>query len=93
MEYISKIRKKIGHDAIFMPAAACCIVKDKKILLQKRVDNGKWATHGGGLEPGETFLEALERELKEELNIKPINPEIVNIYSGKDLHIVYPNKA
>lgn len=89
--YISDIRKKVGHDAIFMPVAACGIIKDDKILLQKRTDNGKWAIHGGSLELGETFLEALERELKEELNIMPINPEMVNVYSGNDLHFVYPN--
>ena len=92
MGYISDIRRKVGHDAVFMPAAACGIIKDDKILLQKRTDNGKWAIHGGSLELGETFLEALERELKEELNIKPINPEMVDIYSGEDLHFIYPNR-
>lgn len=91
MGYISEIRKKVGHDAIFMPAAACVIAKDNKILLQKRTDNGKWAVHGGSLELGESFVDALERELKEELNIKPINPELVNVYSGKDLYFIYPN--
>lgn len=91
MGYISNIRKKVGHDAIFMPSASCGIINDDKILLQKRTDNGKWDIHGGSLELGETFLEALERELKEELNIMPINPEIVNIYSGNDLHFIYPN--
>lgn len=91
MGYISNMRKKVGHDAIFMPAAGCVIVKDKKILLQKRVDNKKWAVHGGGLELGESFIEGLQREVKEELNVKPINPELVNVYSGKDLHFIYPN--
>ena len=92
MNYISNLRKKIGHDPIFMPAASCCIVKDNKILLQKRTDNLKWAVHGGGLELGETFLEGLERELQEELNIKPINPKFIDIYSGEDLHFFYPNQ-
>lgn len=91
MGYISNIRKKIGHEAVFMPAAACGIVKDGKILLQKRADTGKWAIHGGSLELGETFVEALEREVEEELGIKPINPEMIGVYSGKDLHFVYPN--
>ena len=92
MGYISEIRRKVGHDSIFMPVAACGIIQNNKILLQKRTDNGKWAVHGGSLELGETFLKALERELKEELNIKPINPEMVNIYSGEDLHFIYPNR-
>ena len=91
MGYISDIRKKVGNDAIFMPAAGCCIIKDGKILLQKRSDNNKWAIHGGCLELGENFLEALKREVKEELNVKLINPEFIQIYSGEDMHYIYPN--
>ena len=92
MGYIENLRKKVGHNPIFMPAAACCLIKDNKILLQKRTDNGNWAIHGGGLELGETFEEALFRELREELNIKPVNPKFFNVYSGEDLHFFYPNK-
>ena len=89
--YILNLRKKIGHDPIFMPAAGCGIIKNNKILLQKRSDNGMWALHGGALELGETFLEALKREVKEELNIKVLNPVLINIYSGENCHFKYPN--
>lgn len=92
MGYIENLRKKVGHDPIFMPASACCLIKNNKILLQKRTDNGNWAIHGGGLELGETFIEGLFRELREELNIKPVNPKFFNVYSGEDLHFFYPNK-
>lgn len=91
MGYISDIRKKVGHDPVFMPASGCLIIKDNKILLQKRTDNGKWAMHGGALDLGETFEEALIREVKEELNIQVINPKLINVYSGEDIHLVYPN--
>ena len=90
--YILDLRKKIGHDPIFMPAAGCGIIKNNKILLQKRSDNGMWALHGGALELGETFLEALKREVEEELNIKVLNPIFVNIYSGESCHFKYPNE-
>jgi len=92
MGWIMDLRKKIGHEPLFMPAAACLIVKDNKVLLQHRTDNGTWAVHGGGLEFGESFEEALYRELGEELHIKPINPVEFKTYSGKDLHVVYPNQ-
>ena len=91
MSFISDIRKKIGHDPVFMPASAAIIVKDNKILLQHRTDNGAWAIHGGGLEFGEDIIDGLERELREELNIKPINPQMFNVYAGEDLHVKYPN--
>ena len=69
MSYISDIRKKVGNDPVFMPLASGIIMENNKILLQKRTDDGTWAFHGGCLELGETFEEALKREIKEELNV------------------------
>ena len=91
MSYISDIRKKVGHSPVFMPFAACVIIKNNKILLQKRTDDGTWAFHGGSLELGETFREALDRELYEELHIKPVNPKMICVCSGKENYHVYPN--
>lgn len=90
-DYILELRKKIGHMAIFNPVVTLIIYKDGKILLQKRADNGSWAIHGGGMEPGEKYLDSLKRELKEELNIEPVNPILLGIYSGIDLFNTYPN--
>ena len=42
------------------------IYNNGKILLQKREDNGCWAIHGGGIELGEQYIDALNREIKEE---------------------------
>ena len=92
MSYIENIRKKVGHDAIFLPGSGCVIVNNNKILLQKRADNNTWALHGGYLELGETCLEALNREVKEEINVIPIDPEFFKVYSGEDFHVFYPNK-
>lgn len=90
--YIKDIRKKVGHDAIFMPGAGAVIYQNRNVLLQKRADDGKWSIHGGSMELGETQLQTLERELKEEINIKPIHPELMGIYSGKKFYYEYPNE-
>ena len=47
--------------------------------------------HGGGMEPGEEFLDVLKREIKEEINVEPIEPQLFGIYAGKDLYHEYPN--
>lgn len=91
-DYVSEIRSKIGHMAILNPVVTLIIYKEGKILLQKRSDNGTWAIHGGAIEPGEKYLETLKREIKEELNIEPINPILFGIYSGKELFNVYPSE-
>jgi 8-oxo-dGTP diphosphatase len=51
---------------------ACVIILNKagQILLQKRDEEpelGKWVLFGGGVESGETEIEAAKREIKEEL--------------------------
>lgn len=57
--------------------AQAVIIKDNKILLQKRQNtgycDGMYCLPGGHVEYEETQLEALIRELKEELNLYKIN--------------------
>ncbi len=91
-DYIKDIRKKIGHAPIFCPGSGAIIYQNGKVLLQKRADNGKWSIHGGAVELGKTYLQALTRELKEEINIKPINPQLMGIYTGKNFYFEYPNE-
>ncbi len=43
---------------------------DGKILVAKRSDNGAWQFPQGGIEEGETSVEALYREMEEELGVK-----------------------
>lgn len=90
-DYIKELRSKIGHMAIFSPVVTLIIYKEGKILLQKREDNVCWAIHGGGIEPGEKYIDALKREIKEELNIIPKNPVLMGIFSGEELFNTYPN--
>lgn len=53
--------------------AAILVTPDNRFLLQHRDDiphiwyPGAWALFGGGIDPGETELEALKRELREEI--------------------------
>lgn len=53
---------------------AAVIVKDGKILIAKRKDGGrlanKWEFPGGKLEPNETMVQCLKRELNEEFGIE-----------------------
>ena len=59
--------------------------KEKKILLQHRDDDApvepsKWGVFGGGMEKGETPLEAVKRECFEELGYNLKDPKL--IYEG-----------
>ena len=85
------MRKFIGTGSLLMVAAGAIIHKGRKILLQKRADNGTWAIHGGALELGETIEDTVKRELKEEIGIVPKKLTPYKIFSGEDMHWTYPN--
>ena len=91
MSYITDVRKKLGTMPIYVPSAAGFVYKDGKILLQKRRDDESWALNGGCLELGETFEDALKRELKEELGITITKYRPVSVLSGEKEYHVYPN--
>lgn len=38
----------------------------QKVFLTRRSDNGKWCLPGGQMEPGESAVEACQREVAEE---------------------------
>jgi 8-oxo-dGTP pyrophosphatase MutT (NUDIX family) len=87
-EYVKNMRTHIGHDPLLLVAAGAIIYKDRKILLQKRGDNGTWAIHGGCLELGETVEETVIRELREEIGITPINLRFYKVFSGEEMHCI-----
>ena len=65
-----------------MDYAGAIIKRDNKYILQLRDDKkniknpGKWGTFGGGIEKKESSLDAIKRELKEELRLKILNPKL-----------------
>jgi len=65
------------------------VVHDGKgnVLLQKRSqkcrdERGRWDVGGGSMEFGETFEEAVRREVFEELGAKPIKVEFLKAYNA-----------
>ncbi len=69
--YIKDIRSKVGNMPIILNAVAGAVVDDDhKILLQERTDTHNWSLPGGYMEYGETFLETLDREMKEDSGLE-----------------------
>lgn len=96
MDYVKYIRQMVGHNKLIMNAAGAIIVRDNKILLQKRSDNGKWGLIGGIMEMGETYAECALREVKEETGLDIRLEHLVGIYhspnakwsNGDEAHVI-----
>ena len=66
-DYIKDLREKVGHAPLLTVAVNAFLKNEKgQVLMQKRVDSGLWDLPGGSIELGETFEEALYREVFEE---------------------------
>ena len=91
MNYVKKVRQKVGNMPLVLAVTGTIVYKDDKILLQYRTDHNLWAIHGGAIELGETVEMAMKRELMEEINIVPTKYRLYGIYSGPDMHNIYPN--
>jgi len=68
-----------------VPAANAAIIKEGKILLTQRApsirEGGKWCLPGGHVEHGETWLEAMVREVREEVGLEVKKSCLLGIYS------------
>ena len=90
-DYVRNMRKKIGHERLVVAGACVIVRRGRLLLLQKRLDNGCWALHGGCCEPGETMEETARRELLEETGLTAGRLELLQVFSGKELFYTYPN--
>jgi ADP-ribose pyrophosphatase YjhB (NUDIX family) len=74
-------------------ARALVLDQHDKIVLVRHVGGRRWALPGGGVRKGESFAEALARELREELDLGAFAIErVLGAYhsprEGKDDHVV-----
>ena len=62
-------------------ATICLVYKNNKVLLQNRVkeDWKGYALPGGHIEPGESVVESVIREVKEETGLDIQNPVLCGI--------------
>jgi ADP-ribose pyrophosphatase YjhB (NUDIX family) len=75
------------------PGVSAIILTPEGILLQRRSDNGFWGLPGGAVEPGESVIEAVVREVREETGLEVRPGRLVGVYSSPGVHqiVTYPD--
>lgn len=90
--YILDLRKVVGHRPLLQVGAGIIVENaEGKVLLQLRADNHCWGYCGGSCELDERVEDTARRELFEETGLIAEELELFGIWSGPDLHYVYPN--
>lgn len=90
-DYIQGLRSRIGNDYLLLPSVTAVIQDADRFLLARQRDSRLWSLVGGGIEPGESPDAAVQREVFEELGVKPALHGIVGAYGGRPLENTYPN--
>ncbi|NIG53003.1 NUDIX domain-containing protein [Chitinophaga sp. Cy-1792] len=63
----------------YINTAGLIVIENRKLMLAFSRNKGAWYLPGGKVDPGETDLEALHREIREELDID-LNKEQLQLY-------------
>ena len=85
MDYIHDLRKIIGPRKIILNCAGALIIRNDKILFQRRTDNGKWGLIGGLVEMNETYAQAAVREAREETGLEVKLTGFLGIFHNHDM--------
>lgn len=92
MDYIQHLRSMVGNEKVIMVVAGAFIFdKEKRVLMQKRTDNGQWGFPGGFMELGESVQDTARREVYEETGINLEELELFGIYSGPQYDKTFTN--
>ena len=84
--------ERIGKQGKLRVGCSAAIFDERKrVLLTRRSDNGMWCLPGGAMEPGESVVEACEREVLEETGLSVRVKRMIGVYSNRDQLIVYPD--
>ncbi len=92
MGYVSDLRVLVGHRPLVLAVSGALVFDaDGRLLLHRRDDNGLWSTSGGAVEPGESLEETARRELREEMGVEAGRLRLLDVYSGAEFFVEYPN--
>src|SRR5919201_796211 len=92
LDYIKTLRRMIGNTKIVLPGVRALILEDRRaILLQRQALFGSWALPHGCVDAGESVLDALKREVKEETGLTVVRAAPFGLYTDPKYSVVYPN--
>jgi 8-oxo-dGTP pyrophosphatase MutT (NUDIX family) len=88
-DFIIALREKIGSDPVWLSGVTAVVLRDGRVLLAKRADNGEWTAVTGIIEPGEQPADAAAREVLEETGIEAVPERLAMVHVTDP--VVYDN--
>ena len=82
------VGERRGGPAMHSVSVAAAVVRDDRVLVVRRRDNGHWEPPGGVLEPDEAILDGLRREVHEETGLDVEAETLTGVYKNLPRGIV-----
>ncbi|MFC6020616.1 NUDIX domain-containing protein [Plantactinospora solaniradicis] len=88
-EYVTRLRKAVGHELLWLPSVSAVVVNDAgELLLGQRADDGRWSVISGFVEPDEQPAQTLVREVYEEAGVRVAPVRVSSVLAHPH---TYPN--
>jgi 8-oxo-dGTP pyrophosphatase MutT (NUDIX family) len=91
-KYLRDVRAKVGHDLLVMPSVTGFVFDDAgRLLLVRHATGQVWVAPGGAVDPDESPVDAVVRELWEEtgLHVEPVG--LYGVFGGPEFRVSYAN--
>ena len=86
-DFVLELRKKIGHDRLWLPGITAVVRRGDELLLVQRADTRQWNPVTGIIDPGEEPAVAARREALEETGVEiRVDRLVMASVSGEYVH-------
>jgi ADP-ribose pyrophosphatase YjhB (NUDIX family) len=91
-DFIARLRQKVGHDLLFVPAVAVVARNHaQELLLVQDRETKLWGCPGGSIEPTELPSDAAVRETWEESGVFVELDRVLGVFGGEQCGGTYAN--
>ena len=90
--YLRRVRALVGHELLVLPAVTALVFDPRgDLLVVRHRSDGLWGSPGGSVEPDESPVDAVAREVLEETGLV-VEPVVLRgVFGGPELRVRYPN--
>jgi 8-oxo-dGTP pyrophosphatase MutT (NUDIX family) len=90
-DYGRHLRQLVGNTQIVTPCVVGWVFDEQgRILLQRRIDNGRWSGPGGAIDPHEAPVDAMVREAWEETGVLVEPVRVLEVFGGATYAHTFP---